>query len=114
MSKRYRNRFERRERDFYATPLVSVLPLIPHLQAARVRSFCEPCCGEGDLIRHLQSFGLRCTYAGGIAGDQDALAIERFEDPPITNPPYDRKVLLALIPHFLKAAPFFWLLLPAD
>ena len=61
MSKRYRDRFERRERDFYATPLSSVLPLAPHLRAARVKSFCEPCAGNGDLVRHLESLGSAAT-----------------------------------------------------
>jgi hypothetical protein len=114
MSKRFRNRFERSPRDFYATPLRSVLPLVPHLVAARLRSFCEPCAGNGDLVRHLESFGLRCVYQGDIATGQDALAIERFCSPVITNPPYTRGLLLPLIDHFLTAAPFSWLLLPAD
>ena len=110
MSKRFREKFERRERDFYATPLGSVLPLIPHLQAARVREFCEPCCGEGDLVRIVDSFGLHCVYAGDIVTGHDALDIERFDAGVITNTPYHRPVLLALLEHFLAAAPFSWLL----
>ena len=34
MSKRFRNKFERSERDFYATPIQSVAPSVSHLQAA--------------------------------------------------------------------------------
>ena len=34
MSKRYRNKFERSERDFYVTPIQSVAPSVSHLQAA--------------------------------------------------------------------------------
>ena len=60
-----RSSFERREADFYPTPRAAVLPLIPFLRG--IRTFAEPCCGEGDLVRHLESFGLRCTYAGDIA-----------------------------------------------
>ena len=51
MSKWLSGKYERRERDFYATPGSAVLPLVPHLRAARVRRFCEPCAGEGDLVR---------------------------------------------------------------
>ena len=34
MSKRFRNKFERSERDFCATPIQSVAPSVSHLQAA--------------------------------------------------------------------------------
>jgi hypothetical protein len=47
-----------------------VLPLISWLRG--VRTFAEPCCGDGALVRHLESFGLRCAYAGDIATGQDA------------------------------------------
>ena len=67
-----RSTFERREYDFYPTPAAAVPPLIPHLRG--VRTFAEPCCGDGALVRHLKSFGLRCVYAGDIATGQDALA----------------------------------------
>ena len=32
MSKRFRNKFDKSPRDYYATPLVSLRPLIPHLR----------------------------------------------------------------------------------
>jgi hypothetical protein len=104
-------------RDFWATPLKPVLPLIPHLH--NVRTFAEPCCGEGDLIRHLESFGLRCAYAGDIARGQDALARDDYGDidAVITNPPWghdgDRTLLHALIRHFQAIAPT-WLIFQAD
>ena len=41
-----------------------------------MRTFAEPCCGDGALVRHLESFGLRCVYAGDIATGQDALALD--------------------------------------
>lgn len=109
MSKRFRNKYARSPRDFYRTPLVSVIPLIPHLRAAGVRTFSEPCVGQGDLLRHLESFGLRCGYRGDIETGQDALAIEHFDEPPISNPPFSQQ--LGMIEHFMRTAPFTWLLL---
>ena len=55
-----RSNFERREADFYPTPRAAVLPLIPHLRG--IHTFAEPCAGDGALVRHLESFGLRCVY----------------------------------------------------
>jgi hypothetical protein len=108
-----RSSFERIPRDFYPTPRAAVVPLIPHLRG--VRSFAEPCCGDGQLVRHLESFGLRCAYAGDIVDGQDALARASYGmiDAIITNPPYRRPVMHALISHFQGIAPT-WLLLELD
>jgi hypothetical protein len=101
-----RSNFERVPRDFYPTPPAAVLPLIPYLRG--IRTFAEPCAGAGALVRHLESHGLCCVYQGDIAdgryGDADAI---------ITNPPYERKALHALIGHFARIAPA-WLLLETD
>jgi hypothetical protein len=75
-----RSSFERREADFYPTPRAAVLPLIPYLRG--IRTFAEPCCGDGALVRHLESFGLRCVYAGDIRSGQDALALAHFTATP--------------------------------
>jgi hypothetical protein len=72
MTKRDHRKFERKPNDFYPTPLEAVLPLLPHLRA--VRTFAEPCCGDGALVRHLETHGLRCVYQGDIATGQDPLA----------------------------------------
>jgi hypothetical protein len=108
-----RSSFERIPRDFYPTPYAAVPPLIPYLR--RVRSFAEPCCGDNALVRHLESFGLRCSYAGDIANGQDALALDTYGDADavITNPPYERKTMHALIAHFARILPT-WLLLETD
>jgi hypothetical protein len=108
-----RSNFERRGRDFYPTPRSAVLPLIPYLNG--VRRFAEPCSGDGRLVRHLESFGLRCVYSGDIATGQDALARDDYGDPDknITNPPFAHPLLHQLIFHFVKIAPT-WLLLPTD
>jgi len=82
-----RSHFERVPRDFYPTPYAAVPPLIPHLRG--IRTFAEPCCGNGALVHHLELHGLRCAYAGDISTGQDALALEQYGDADviITNPP---------------------------
>ena len=110
-----RSSFERREADFYPTPGAAVVPLIPYLRG--IRTFAEPCAGDGALVRHLREFGLRCVYAGDIAAgqDQDALDLDSYgkADAIITNPPWSRDVLHRLIEHFQNIAPT-WLLLDSD
>jgi hypothetical protein len=108
-----RSNFERIPRDFYPTPYAAVPPLIPFLRG--VRTFAEPCCGDGALVRHLGSFGLRCVYAGDIADGQDALALDTYGDADviITNPPYTRELMHRLIAHFQRIAPT-WLLIDYD
>jgi hypothetical protein len=108
-----RSNFERIPRDFYPTPFAAVPPLIARLRG--VRTFAEPCCGDGALVRHLESFGLHSVYAGDIATGQDALARDSYGDADaiITNPPYTRELMRRLIAHFREIAPT-WLLLPAD
>ena len=110
-----RSSFERIPRDFYPTPSQAVLPLIPHLRLRRVRTFAEPCCGDGALVRHLEAYGLRCTYAGDIADGRDALATTDYGGPDliITNPPWSRRILHPLISHFQAIAPT-WLLVDQD
>ena len=71
-----RSNFERREADFYPTPRAAVLPLIPYLRG--IRSFAEPCAGDGALVRHLEGFGLA---ASRLYGDGEQYAgIERTAD----------------------------------
>ena len=108
-----RSSFERIPRDFYPTPAAAVPPLIPHLHG--IRSFAEPCCGDGALVRHLEACGLRCAYAGDIATGEDALAVDTYgrADAIITNPPYKRPLMHALIWHFAHIRPT-WLLLETD
>jgi hypothetical protein len=108
-----RSNFERVPRDFYPTPAAAVLPPIPHLRG--IRTFAEPCAGDGALVRHLESHGLRCAYAGDIAAGRDALALDSYGaiDAVITNPPWSRPLLHPLIGHFQRIAPT-WLLLDSD
>jgi hypothetical protein len=105
--------FERREADFYPTPKAAVLPLIPYLSG--IKTFAEPCAGDGDLVRHLEGLGLCCAYQGDIRTGQDALELDHYGaiDAIITNPPYTRAVMHALIEHFQRIAQS-WLLLDSD
>jgi len=108
-----RSNFERREADFYPTPRAAVVPLIPYLHG--VRTFAEPCAGDGNLVRHLEGFGLRSVYAGDIRTGEDALELDHYgaADAIITNPPYTRDLMHRLIAHFQRIAPT-WLLLDSD
>jgi len=118
-----RSKFERKERDFYPTPLEAVLPLLAHLPPNSV--FAEPCAGDGALVNHLEGFGHECRFASDIepAGANitqcDAmhvykpLFVGRDIDYIITNPPWDRKILHPMIDHFRHLAPT-WLLFDSD
>jgi len=108
-----RSNFERRNRDDYPTPAKAVTPLVPWL--AGIRTFAEPCAGDGDLIRYLESHGLCCTYRGDIATGHDALELDSYGniDAIITNPPWKRLHLHPLVQHFARIAPT-WLLLDQD
>ena len=98
--------------------------MIPYLRG--VHTFAEPCCGDGALVRHLESFGLRCVYKGDIATGQDALKLTakkyKGADAGITNPPFKypedpehtTRLLRDLIQRFLDIGVPFWLLLPHD
>jgi hypothetical protein len=110
-----RSSFERREADFYPTPYSAVPPLIPFLRRDGIKTFAEPCAGEGHLVRHLESFGLRCVYAGDIRAGQDAFELDYYGGAQaiITNPPWSRDVMHKQIEHFLNISPA-WLLIDAD
>src|SRR3990167_4167743 len=107
-----RSSFERRPQDAYATPYEAVVPLLPHLEPGTL--FAEPCCGEMDLVRHLQAHGHHCTYASDISRGEDALKFNAVNSEYIiTNPPWTREILHALIVHFSDQRPT-WLLFDAD
>ena len=108
-----RSSFERRVADYYPTPRAATLPLIPYILG--IKTFAEPCCGDGALVRHLESFGLTCVYASDIRDGLDALALESYGtiDAIITNPPYTRDLMHRLIVHFQRIATT-WLLLESD
>jgi len=111
-----RSSFERRKNDAYQTPPAPVAPLIPHLRG--IRTFAEPCAGEGRLIATLEGYGLSCAFSGDIETGFDALVDERLEHARIdaiiiTNPPWTREILHPMILRFQSIAPT-WLLYDAD
>lgn len=116
-----RSSFKRKPRDFYPTPYEAVEPLLPHLKAET--RFAEPCCGDMQLVRHLNKHGHSCYWASDIERrcqeqefEIDALTLTtplRQADCIITNPPWDRKILHPMIEHFTNLAPT-WLLFDAD
>jgi hypothetical protein len=118
--------FERIPRDLYPTPSKAVKPLLPYLCRDGIKAFAELCAGNGDLIRHLESFGLQCVHSGDIATGQDALKATAADyngaQVGITNPPFKypedpprtTRLLRDLIQHFLGLGKPFWLLLPHD
>ena len=126
-----RSDFERRERDFYPTPVKAVEPLIPHLPDRF--TYVEPCAGKGDLVKALSTFegvahGGRFCAMCHEASDLHALGTDNaikkrdafdIDDVPaevdffITNPPWSRKILHPLIIHLSAIRPT-WLLFDAD
>lgn len=118
-----RSDFERIGKDFYRTfDPRAVTPLLPHLPP-RTR-FIEPCAGAGDLIRQLEAFGHRCTAAFDIDPRKEGIVRrDALSDPwpsnvpfathIITNPPWSRPALHAMIESFSEILPT-WLLFDAD
>lgn len=111
-----RSNFERLERDAYQTiDPRAVEKLIPHLRG--VKTFAEPCAGEGYLVGQLQAAGLVCAYEGDITTGLDALAhpfdADAVFDAIITNPPWRRDIMHEMILRFQAIAPT-WLLFDAD
>jgi hypothetical protein len=114
-----RSNFERIPRDFYPTPYEAVVPLLPHL--APVTLFDEPCAGDGALIGHLRKHGhvlLKCCdiepRVPWIAtGDATKIGPGSVADCYITNPPWERAALHAIISNLSAHLPT-WLLFDAD
>lgn len=115
-----RSSFERIPRDFYPTPPEAVAPLLPHLEFGTM--FAEPCAGDGALVRALEAAGMSCIEALDIEPQADW--IEKMDaldgwgpdlsvDVIITNPPWSRPTLHAMIRCFAAVRPT-WLLFDAD
>ena len=121
MTKRADGKFEKIPNDLYRTwDERAARRLFPHL-APRTQ-FIEPCAGAGDLIDLLRVGGHRCVGAYDLAplradikpGDATRM---RWKTPGrtifITNPPWTRPALHAIITHLCRQAPV-WMLFDAD
>lgn len=113
-----RSTFERRERDFYRTPIDAVVPLLPHLGGPR--RFVEPCAGDGALVRFLTLCGHVCVWAGDVEPQAPGICVADAQTvalPPadlaITNPPWARKLLHPTTVNLSDQMPT-WLLFDAD
>ena len=135
-----RSEFEKRDRDFYPTPIEAVKPLIPHLP--EYFTFIEPCAGDGRLVKHifdLMGDDVECHGAYDISLDprdrdgnplpfqypvteMDAFDLDKshvtYAEYIITNPPWSRDkksgyLLHRMIEHFADLRPT-WLLFDAD
>jgi hypothetical protein len=105
-----RSDFTRRAADAYFTwDPRAVRALLPHL--APGTQFAEPCAGEGHLVAQLTDAGHVCTHMSDLATGTDALSLGPL-GLVITNPPWSRPILHAMIEHWLPGG--CWLLFDAD
>lgn len=85
----------------------AVAYLAPFLRT--VRTFSEPCCGDGHLIGQLESYGLECVQRSDVKHGIDALdlTVEDLNgaDVIISNFPWTRTKLHPLILKLMKLAP---------
>ena len=121
MSKRSGEKFDRIPNDLYRTFDPRAVARLNPLLAPRTQ-FIEPCAGAGDLIDGLRVKGHRCVGAYDIAplrhdikaGDATRM---RWRTPGraifITNPPWTREILHAIILHLCRQAPL-WALFDSD
>jgi hypothetical protein len=116
-----RSNFERRELDYYPTPVEAVSPLLRYL--GDDATFCEPCAGAGALISHLEAVGHKCVSAFDVAPRAEGIAVgdaawiteDQLNNANyiITNPPWERVVLHQIIARCASLRPT-WLLFDAD
>jgi hypothetical protein len=95
----------------------AVTPLLPHLSG--VRTFAEPCSGDGSLAAHLEDAGLRCGAFGDLndANRLDARTWDRDDfdgiDAVITNPPWEARTMMGIMEHQSTFRPS-WFLIYSD
>lgn len=124
MAKRTATKNPRRKNDAYLTWDARAYPALLRRLPPHVR-FIEPCAGAGHIVAALESAGHRCVAAYDIdpqapgilrrdahtldSADLTRLDAECF----ITNPPWTRSLLEAMIRHLASIAPT-WVLFDSD
>lgn len=117
-----RSDFERIPNDLYPTPPEAIPFLRPYLP--KRFTFCEPCAADGTLVRLLEAIGGDCLAQYDIEprhplvryGNATNILSRHLcgADMIITNPPWTRDVLHALILRFSRLAVPTWLLFDAN
>ena len=124
-----RSNFDRKDKDFYVTPLEAVRPLVKYLPEHFV--YIDPCCGTDAIPYHLREL---LPYSWGVGrydlfeyeGFSNAIAdatCHKYDDGLehemfITNPPWDRtkkngEILHKIIDNLAGQKPT-WLLFDSD
>jgi hypothetical protein len=113
VGRRSPGQFERLPQDAYQTPLAGVQPLLPYLDP--MTAFVEPCVGEGMLAEHLKSAGHVLVAGYDLPHDARTKRYPEARDDVIfvTNPPWARPALHAIIANVSDQAPT-WLLLDGE
>lgn len=120
-----RSSYRKRRHDFYETPAISLLPILPHLPP-KVK-FVEPTAGRAHFILGMEEHGHRCVEAydikqrrhkwHGEIKQADVLDPKwkprRKHDYIITNPPWSRHLLHEMIVKFSDISPT-WLMFDSD
>jgi len=118
-----RSSFERIDKDFYRTiDPMAVEPLLPFLVPGS--TYAEPCYGCGDLVNLLDGYvniqwssDINDLNEDHVTTHKDALELTEDDlkncDMIITNPPWSRPILHAMIEHFVTLKTT-WLLFDAD
>ena len=117
-----RSKFDRNPKDFYETPESAVKPLLPHL--GKNYNFVDPCAGNGLIGQHLSKhcpggmswwdFDIEIYNDNHLIADATSHIYGLFDhDMFITNPPWSRHLLHAIIDNLSGQKPT-WLLFDAD
>lgn len=113
-----RSNFKRKKHDKYYSPETAMRFLYPHLGACEW--FCEPCAGDGRMIRWLTGAGHKFVAAWDIKPHANGIELRDARTARaagatvyISNPPWTRELLHAIIDNLSGHRPT-WLLFDAD
>jgi len=122
MTKRKPGAFKLVPNEKYNTPPAAIDPLIPYLRRSGVKTFVEPCAGDGWLMQYLVKKGFVCVNAGDIshtpstdARDTTAWRKEAYigADAVVTNTPWSHKLMVEIMLAQTRHVPG-WFLINSD